>query len=380
MKATFTRIRKRWLAVSLLAIAAAVAVAAWRKPTAADYRTVAVKYADIEDKVVSSGILQPVKKVEVGAQVSGQLKTLHVQLGQSVKQGTLLASIDPSIARNDLLNAEATLEQQAAQNESRQSELEQAERDLARQTAMLQGDAASRLDVEQAATKVRTMTADLRALAAQIRQTRIAVESARTRLGYTQLTAPIDGEVVNIATQEGQTIIAAQQAPVIMTLANLDAMIVKAQVSEADVARLSPGQKVYFTTLGNAEERHFGTLRTIQPTPDKSGTEKAGNAVFYSALFDVPNPKRDLWSDMTVTVNFVLNEAKHVLVVPVLALGEKGKDGRYAVQVLNQDGSVSQRMVTISFNDHVNARVAEGLAEGERVITGGNDTLPAGEK
>jgi macrolide-specific efflux system membrane fusion protein len=175
--------------------------------------------------------------------------------------------------------------------------------------------------------------------------------------------------VVNIATQEGQTVIAVQQVPIIMTLAKLDIMTVKAQVSEADVASLHPGQAVFFTTLGQSEERHFGKLRTIQPTP-----EKVNGATFYSALFDVPNTKRDLWTDMTVQVSFVLNEAKHVLTVPVIALGEKDKDGRYAVKVLNKDNTVSTRKVRISLNDHVNAQIKDGLVAGERVITGEQTT------
>jgi macrolide-specific efflux system membrane fusion protein len=375
MKITFSLFRKRWVQVSLACFVAIGAAVFWvSKPAAPAYQTVAIKYADIEEKVVSSGVLQPVKKVDVGAQVSGQLQKLHIQLGQSVKKGDVLATIDPSIARNDLLNMEATLEQQTAQRESKQSDLEQAERELVRQNTMLQSDAASRFDVEQADTKVRVMKADLRALAAQMRQTQIGVESARTRLGYTQITAPMDGDVVNITTQEGQTIIALQQAPIIMSLARLDTMTVKAQVSEADVVRLHPGQTVYFTTMGDAEAKHFGKLRTIQPAP-----EKINNAIFYNALFDVPNAKRDLWTDMTVMASFILNEAKHVLIVPVLALGEKDKDGRYAVRVLNQDGTVSERKVSISLNDHVNAQVKEGLTDGDRVITSDKATLGKNE-
>ena len=373
MKITLSLFRKRRVQVSLVSVVVmGGAIFGMSKPAVPAYQTVAVKYADIEEKVVSSGVLQPVKKVDVGAQVSGQLQKLHIQLGQSVKKGDVLATIDPSIARNDLLNMEATLEQQTAQRESRQSDLEQAERELLRQNTMLQSDAASRFDVEQADTKVRMMKADLRALAAQMRQTQIGVESARTRLGYTQITAPMDGDVVNITTQEGQTIIALQQAPIIMSLAKLDTMTVKAQVSEADVVRLQPGQTVYFTTMGDTELKHYGKLRTIQPAP-----EKINNAIFYNALFDVPNAKRDLWTDMTVMASFILKEGKHVLIVPVLALGEKDKDGRYAVRVLNQDGTFSERKVSISLNDHVNAQVTEGLADGDRVIT--SDKAPPGK-
>lgn len=365
MKFLLSVLRNRWVLIAFLLLAAGLAWKFWwHKPAAPVYQKAAVEYADLEETVQATGVLQPVSRVDVGAQVSGQLQKLHAQLGQVVKKGELLATIDPSIARNDMLNQDAALEYQAAQKESKQAELEQAKRELARQESMLANDATARTDVEQAASKVRILEAEIRALSAQMRQTQAGLETARTRLGYTQITAPMDGNVVNIVTQEGQTVIATQQAPTILTLARLDTMTVKAQVSEAEVSRLHPGQTVYFTTLGQSEQRHYGKLRTIQPAP-----EKINNAVFYSALFDVPNLKRELWTDMTVQVNFVVGEAKHALSVPVIALGDKDKSGRYAVRVLNADGSVSARRVRIALNDHVKAQVQEGLAAGEQVIT-----------
>jgi macrolide-specific efflux system membrane fusion protein len=366
MKSFFSIFRKRWVRATLVCLAAVAAGYYWlSKPAKPSYQTVVIGYGDIAENVVSSGVLQPLLKVDVGAQVSGQLQKLHVQLGKTVKKGDLLATIDPSIAKNDLLNLEAALEQQAAQRDAKQIDLEQAKRELIRQNTMLQSEATAKLDAEQADSTVRKIQADMRSLAAQIRQTKIGVDTARTKLGYTQITAPVDGDVVNITTQEGQTVIAVQQVPIIMTIAKLDTMMVKAQVSEADVVSLHPGQAVYFTTLGQSEERHFGKLRTIQPTP-----ENVNGAIFYNALFDVPNPKRDLWTNMTVQVSFVLNEAKHVLTVPVIALGEKDKNGRYAVKVLNKDDTVSKRKVSIALNDHINAQIKEGLAAGERVIIG----------
>lgn len=366
MKSFFSIFRKRWVWFVLVCLAAVAAGYYWlSKPAKPNYQTVTISYGDIAEKVVSSGVLQPSLKVDVGAQVSGQLQKLHVQLGKTVKKGDLLATIDPSIAKNDLLNLEAALEQQAAQRDAKQIDLEQAERELIRQNTMLRSEATAKLDAEQADTSVRKIKADMRTLAAQIRQTQIGVDTAHTKLAYTQITAPIDGDVVNITTQEGQTVIAVQQVPIIMTIAKLDTMTVKAQVSEADVVSLHAGQAVYFTTLGQTEERHFGKLRTIQPTP-----ENVSGAILYNALFDVPNPKRDLWTNMTVQVSFVLKEAKHVLTVPVIALGEKDKEGRYAVKMLNKDDTVTTRKVSVMLNDHINAQIKEGLVAGDRVVTG----------
>ena len=147
--------------------------------------------------------------------------------------------------------------------------------------------------------------------------------------------APIDGDVVSINTLEGQTVVASFQVPTLMKLADLSTMTVKAQVSEADVVRVKAGLPVYFTILGDPDTRYHGTLRAVQPSP-----EKINNAVFFNALFDVPNPERTLRVDMTAQVAIMLGEAKQALTVPLTALGARDKDGRHEVRVLLPDQRV----------------------------------------
>ncbi|AIO45753.1 macrolide transporter subunit MacA [Burkholderia cenocepacia] len=374
--------RRRRIVLATLAVVA-IAVGVTLKACAPDkhpqYLSAPVTRGDLENAVLATGALQAFRQVDVGAQVSGQLKTLKVKLGDKVTKGQWLAEIDPVISENALRQARASEESPRAQQQSTAAQLTQAELAFRRQQAMLPDDATSRESFEAARAALDVQRATLASLAAQIRSARIQIETAQANLGYTRIVAPIDGEVVAIVTQEGQTVIAQQQAPVILKLANLDTMTVKAQVSEADVIRVSAGQTAYFTSLGEPDKRHYGKLRAIEPAPQNyadaqsplgGGGAKPNAAVFYNALFDVPNPEHRLRIAMTAQVNIVLGNARNALSIPAAALGEKRKDGTVAVRVLRADGSTETRHIRIGINNNVRVEVLAGLKDGERVVIG----------
>ncbi|WP_143136392.1 HlyD family efflux transporter periplasmic adaptor subunit, partial [Burkholderia ubonensis] len=238
---------------------------------------------------------------------------------------------------------------------------------------------------ESARAALDVQRANLASLDAQIRAARIQIDTAQANLGYTRIVAPMDGEVVAIVTQEGQTVIAQQQAPVILKLADLDTMTVKAQVSEADVIRIQPGQTAYFTILGEPDRRYYGKLRAIEPAPQNflesqaglggagGGATKTNAAVFYNALFEVPNPGHRLRISMTAQVNIVLGGARNALSIPAAALGAKDKNGAYAVRVLRADGKTETRTIRTGINNNVKVEVLAGLKEGEQVVIGDAD-------
>ncbi|WP_198086419.1 macrolide transporter subunit MacA [Variovorax sp. E3] len=359
------RSRKYLIGISVLVVLAAIAYFSLSPAKKADYLTATVQRSDLENAVLATGVLQALKQVEVGAQVNGQLKSLKVVLGQAVKKGDWLAEIDPVISQNTLAQEQAKLDNLQAQKLAKEVRIKQAQLSWTRQQEMLAQDAAARQDMETADAELRALRADGVSLDAQIRQQRLALASAQTNLSYTRIIAPIDGDVVSISTLEGQTVVASFQVPTLMKLADLSTMTVKAQVSEADVVRVKAGQPVYFTILGDPDTRYHGTLRAVQPSP-----EKINNAVFFNALFDVPNPDRTLRVDMTAQVAILLGEAKQALVVPLTALGNRDKDGRQEVRVLKADQTVEKRMVRVGITNNFQAQVLEGLKEGDSVITG----------
>jgi macrolide-specific efflux system membrane fusion protein len=323
---------------------------------------------DVESTVMATGTLQAHQQVDVGAQVSGQLKSLKVKLGDPVRKGQLLAEIDPVLSENALLSAQSNLASLEAQRRAVSANLWQADLTLQRQRQMLAQEATSQQELEGAKAQAEVLRANLASFTAQIAQARAQVDSARASLAYTKITAPIDGEVVQIVTQEGQTVVAAQQAPVIMKLADLDHMTVKAQISEADVIRIRPGQPAWFTILGDSDARHSGTLRAVEPAPQEPGDAKGG-PVFYNALFDTANPDHQLRIGMTAQVTVSLQEAPGALRIPLAALGKRMPDGRYPVRVLRRYGTTTTVMVAIGINDRVDVQVLDGLSEGDEVIT-----------
>lgn len=355
--------------------------------------TAPARVADIEHTVLASGAIEAFEQVSVGAQVSGQLKALKVALGDVVKKGQLVAEIDSLTQQNSLKNAEAELANVQAQKIAKQALLRQYQLAFERQKTMLAQDAGSRSDFESAEATLATTRADIAALDAQIRQAAVAVDTARVNLGYTRITAPIDGKVVAIVTKEGQTVNANQSAPTIIKVAQLDKVTVKAEISEADVVRVKPGQRVFFSILGDPDKRYETTLRAIEPGPTTIGdsstttssssssssstSSSSSSAVYYYGILDVPNPEGKLRISMTTEVNIVLADAKKALTIPSTALDKGGPGGQYQVRVLNAGQQVETRRVRIGLNNKVDAQVLEGINEGEQVVIGEASATPA---
>ncbi len=353
--------------------------------------TVPVRIADVEQTVLASGIIQPRKLVSVGAQASGRIIAMHVSLGDLVHKGQLIAEIDPQPQQNALNNAEAVLAQDRAQRASRLAALKLAELTFKRAAVTLAQEASSQADYETAEATYNGAQADIQALDAQIKQAAIAVELARVTLGYTKVIAPMDGTVVAIVAPEGQTVNAVQAAPTIVKLADLETMTVKAQISEADVTRVHPGQKVYFTILGAPEHRYYTRLRAVEPAPESLATDSSGpgaaaaasnntqnSAIYYNALFDIANSDHALRPSMTAQVSVVLNEAKDAATVPSSALREARPDGRRLLRVQDHKGSIEDRWVRVGIDDNSIAQVLDGVKPGERIVL--DSSAPAGPR
>ncbi|MGP0172631.1 macrolide transporter subunit MacA [Pseudomonas sp. NCHU5208] len=368
--------RKSIILTALLVIGGLVYASTRSEESAPQYLTARAERGDIENSVLATGILQGVKQVDVGAQVSGQLKSLKVKLGDEVKKGQWLAEIDPVVLRNSLRQAQVNAQELAARREATRAQLAMAKADYERAQRLLPTEAVSRKDYEAARSEFQVQRANLHVLDAQLQDAKIQIETAQVNLDYTRINAPIDGTVVGIVTQEGQTVIAQQLAPVLLKLADLSTMTVKAQVSEADVIHIKPGQEVYFTILGEPDKRYHATLRGIEPAPQNfletqaNSSSRQNTAVFYNALFDVPNPEQRLRISMTAQVHIVLDKARNVLSVPVAALGAQGEDGLYEVRVLDAQGKPQTRQVRTGINNYVRVQIEQGLEEGDQVVIG----------
>lgn len=314
------RLRPVLLALIALAILAAAGGFGWKQWSAArakgpDYVFATVQRVDLEDLVSATGSLQPRDYVDVGAQVSGQLRKIHVEVGSDVTEGQLLAEIDAEQSAARVEASRANLRAQQAQLSQNQVNVEKAERDLQRQKNLMAAEATTLELVQNAETTLKTSRAQVNTQRAQIEQLQASMRVEEANLKYTKIYAPMDGTVVSITAKQGQTLNTNQSAPTILRIADQTTMTVQTQVSEADVSKLRTGMQAYFTTLGSQGRRWYGALKKIEPTPTVTN-----NVVLYNALFDVANPNRNLMSQMTAQVFFVAAEARDTLVVPMSAL------------------------------------------------------------
>jgi membrane fusion protein, macrolide-specific efflux system len=354
------------------------------KPKPVEYITVSLEKRDIQQAVSATGVLDAYKKVNVGAQVSGQLQSLKVSLGEKVRKGQLLAVIDPSVKENDLRNAESQLKNIEAQKVSKKALIKKYDLEYARQQEMSHSDAAAKADLESAEANLLSIRADIEALDAQIAQANISVDTAKKNLGYTQILAPMDGVVVAIEAEVGQTLVSIQTAPTILILADVDTMTVKAEISEADVIKVKPGLPVYFNVLGEQDVRYESIIRSVDPAPenitdtDTKAKTISSSAIYYNGQFDIKNPDHKLRIFMTAQVSIVLGEVKQAISIPLSVLGN-GFGGNYQVKVL-KDGKAESRMIKTGLRDNVYVQVLEGLSEGEQVIVGDSAAAAASEK
>ena len=413
----------KWGIIALVVVAVAALAYHFLKPEEEkpNYLTAVVEVGDIENNVMASGKVKALNTVDVGAQVSGEVKKLYVEVGDEVKQGDLIAQIDQVTQKNTLSNQQATLEQseaalQSAQAEalskqaslksayadlaSRQSELKQAKSDFARLQSLVAIDAISQQEYDTQATSVETAeaavanasaaidtakaaiattNANINSQQAAIRISETNVGTAEEDLSYTTIRAPISGTVVSITTEQGTTVNASQTAPTLVTLADLSTVRINAQISEADVINVSAGMPSYFNIIGNPDKQYDAILTAIEPAPEEiSETSSTDSAIYYVGYVEVANPERLFRIDMTAQIYIIIDQAKDALLVPSAAIQERpAKDQTEGqaktskiVRVLNDDGTVEPRTVEVGIDNRVNAQILSGVKEGEKVIIG----------
>ncbi|MCQ2996650.1 efflux RND transporter periplasmic adaptor subunit [Pseudomonas syringae] len=361
-----------------------VALAAWQVlPDGRDkLATVQVTRGDIESSVTALGTLQPRRYVDVGAQASGQIRTIHVEIGAEVQKGQLLVEIDPSTQTARLDAARYAIDNLKAQLQEQRAQHELARQKFHRQQSLAKADATREEDVQTAQAELHATQARIDMFKAQIAQAQASMRSDEAELGYTKIYAPMSGTVVALDARVGQTLNAQQQTPLILRIAKLSPMTVWAEVSEADIGHVKPGMSAWFTTLSGGTRRWNSTVRQILPIPPKpldqisqgggspaSSGSGGGRVVLYTVLLDVENPDHALMAEMTTQVFFVAQRAQNILTVPVAAL-HRDSQQRQTVQVVASNGDVRSREIRTGISDRLRVQVLDGLEEGDYLLVG----------
>ena len=341
------------------------------------YLTESVTRGNVEKTVVASGSVESVNEVDVGAQASGKITKLYVKLGQEIKKGEMIADIDSTTQINTLNTKKAALVSYQAQLKAKKTAYDVALSSYNRLSKLYTQKATSLDSVNTAKSTLDNAKAEMEAIEANIKQAEIEVNTAETNVGYTKITAPMDGTVISVPVSEGQTVNANQTTPTIVTIADLSKMKIKPEISEGDITKVKAGQEVSFTILSDSQTVYHSVIDSVDPanttTSDSSSTSSLSSssssttsAIYYYANVLIDNPDRTLRIGMTTENNIKIANAKDVLLVSNMAIQKR--DGKSFVNVLNDKNQPEPREVETGVQNDFKTEIKSGLNEGEKVI------------
>ena len=270
----------------------------------------------IADTIGATGTLEAVTTVQVGSQVSGIIQNLFADFNSIVRKGEVIARLDPSLFQTQVEQARANLVRARADVERQRVSADDAKANLARAEGLAARNLIPQTELEAAHVAVRSAEAQIKSSEAQVTQAEASLNQNEVNLQHTIITAPIDGIVISRAVDVGQTVAASMSAPELFVLAaDLTKMRVIANVDEADVGRIRPGQPATFTVDAYAAEEFEGTVSQIRLEPIV-----LQNVVTYATVIDVPNPALKLKPGMTATVTIEIARRRDVVRIPNAAL------------------------------------------------------------
>lgn len=338
-------------------------------------QTVKLSKQNVTTSVTATGTVEPVDQVDVGTQVSGIINHIYADYNSPVKKGQLLAELDKTNLQESVNNA-------LAQYNASLNELNYYQQNNNRQNNMYKSGVISKADYEQAAYQVKNSQET-------VSQRKTALAQARTNLSYANIYAPIDGIILSREVEEGQTVAASMTTPTLFTIAkDITKMQVEANVDEADIGGVEVGQRVSFTVDAYPQEEFSGRVRQVR----LSATTES-NVVTYTVIIDADNPEQKLKPGLTATITIFTQELKDIDTVPASAIAfspdtetlqkyyqqnqikakipeiKTGKNKEKYIWIKNNDGSLSQKQITIGINDGINIQVVSGLTGSEQIVT-----------
>ena len=347
-----------------------------------EFITKKAKKGSFSKKVDATGEIFATELIDVGAQVSGQIKKLYVKLGDQVKKGDMIASIDSSTQQNSIDNKEAQLAIYKAQLESAKVALNIAKTQFDRENALFSKNATSKQEFESAKNTYSANSAKIKELEAQIKQTNIELSTAKINLGYTKITAPRDGVVVSVQVEEGQTVNANQTTPTIVNIADLSHVKMKMQIAEGDITKIKVGTPVEYSILSEPTKKFQTTVSSIDPglttlsdgsygsssssKSSYSSSSSSSSAVYYYAQSIVDNKDRILRIGMTTQNELLIANVEDAIIVPSIGI-KKDENGTF-VYVL-KDGKPVKTAVKTGIKDNLDTQIISGINEGDEIIT-----------
>lgn len=362
----------------VLAVLIVVVFSSFNKNDTSALFTHNITRTNIDQSIEAFGGVFAKKQVDVGAQISGQITKLYVQIGDSVKAGDLIAQIDKDKQQNDLDIIKAQFESAKANLKSKEVALEIADSQYKREQKLYDNKATSLENLETLKNNFYALQANVAELKAQIIQLEIQFKNAEKDLSYTTITAPMDGIIINVAVEEGQSVRAGDIAPTIVRIADLSEMEIRMEIAEADVNKIKIGTAVKFSLLDNPEKKYEAQISSIDPAyttisdatsnSSSSSTSSSTSATYYYAKVFVKNTNNFLRIGMGTENSIVIASAQNVLYAPTYAI-KNDKNG-YFVELL-RGGQIIKSYVKIGIKDSINTQILEGVSENDKLVLSG---------
>jgi HlyD family secretion protein len=365
--------KRWWILLSLIAVV--LFVGAWfvfSTGSKLQYKMEKIDKGDIQVMITATGKINPVTKVQVGTQVTGTLSKIYVDFNQKVKKGQVIAQIDPTFLKAQLLEAEANLEKAKAQ-------VDQSQKTSERASELFDRKLISQSEKEEAATNYNLALA-------QHKQAQAAYHRAEVSLQYTTIISPIDGVVISRNVDVGQTVAASLQAPILFVIANdLSQIQVEATIDEVDIGKVKVGQDVSFYVDAYSDEKFSGTVAQIRLQPIISQS-----VVSYEVIIDVANKENKLLPGMTANLSIIVETKKNVNKAPNMALryqpsltqeqfksfserlgGQFDMKNNTILWSLSEQGQLEPIIIKPGITDGNYTEIKEGfVSEGVKVIVG----------
>ncbi|MFL1707330.1 efflux RND transporter periplasmic adaptor subunit [Campylobacter sp. MOP7] len=340
--------------------------------------SVAVR-GDLTKSIDSNGEIYANELIDVGAQVSGQIKKLYVKLGDRVKAGDMIAEIDSATQQNNVDTKKAQLGIYEAKLNSAKVALEITESKFKREKELFSKNATSKEEFENAKNSLAVTKANIKEIEAQITQTKISLNTAQIDLGYTKIVAPKEGTIVSVQVEEGQTVNSNQTTPTIVNIADLTKLKLKMEIAEGDITKIKVGSKVEYSILSEPNKKFQTQISSIDPglttlsngkysqTSTSANSSSSSSAIYYYANAVIDNKDEILRIGMTTQNVITLANVKDAIIIPSIAIKKEG--GKNYVSVLKGDNSVEKREVVVGLTDNLKSQIINGVSEGEKVIT-----------
>ncbi|MCX5717263.1 MAG: efflux RND transporter periplasmic adaptor subunit [Nitrospirae bacterium] len=340
-----------------------------------NFRTEKISRGNIVEMVTASGNVNAVTTVLVGTQVSGTIKTIYADFNSPVKNGQLIAQIDPATFEAQVEEARANLLSAKANLEKADASFIDAKRTMERNRALFSKDLIARSEVDTAETNYETSKAQINASKAQIAQSEASLKVAETNLRYTRIISPVNGIVVSRNVDVGQTVAASFQTPTLFTIAqDLTKMQIDTNVAEADIGKVNQGQDVEFNVDAYPSIIFKGKVSQVRNAPIN-----VQNVVTYDAVILVSNPELKLKPGMTANISIIISAKKDVLRIPNAVLRfsmpDRDKDKNKKTQQkgagvwIIENGKPKRIAVSTGVSDGSYTELISGeIKEGQEVI------------